>query len=97
MGGDVDAVTSARFARALGSARQLLAAPGRNFVADWDACRSAGAALAAHELELLARRGRLGEVEGAFALAWLDGQGLHLARDPIGERGAVLRPRFGTA
>ncbi len=84
---DVDAVTLARFARALGSRRQLLAAPGRNFVADWDACRSAGAAFGANELELLARRGRLSEVEGAFALAWLDRQSLHLARDPIGERG----------
>jgi asparagine synthase (glutamine-hydrolysing) len=88
VGGDVDAVTLARFARALGSRRQLLAAPERTFVADSDACHCAGSAVSAHELELLARRGRLGEVEGAFAVAWLDGQGLHLVRDPVGERGA---------
>ena len=48
----------------------------------------AGSAVGLHELERLARQGRLGEVDGAFALAWLAGDGLHLARDPIGERGA---------
>jgi len=88
VGAGVDAVTLARFARALGSRRQLLAAPERLFVGDWDACRLAGSAVGTLELELLARRGRLGEVEGAFVLAWLDGDGLHLARDPVGERSA---------
>jgi asparagine synthase (glutamine-hydrolysing) len=88
VGASVDPVTLARFARALGPQRQLLAPPGRIFAGDWDACRFAGSAVGAHELELLARQGRLGEVEGAFALAWLDDDGLHLARDPVGERGA---------
>ena len=88
MGAGVDAVTLARFARALGPGRRLLAGPQRCFVGDWDACRLYGATVGAPELEQLARRGRLGEVEGAFALAWLDGNGLHLARDPVGERGA---------
>jgi asparagine synthase (glutamine-hydrolysing) len=87
-GGCVDALTSARFARALGTRRQLLDAPERPFVGDWDACRVAGSAIGAHELELLARRGRLADVEGAFALAWLDADGLHLTRDPLGERSA---------
>ena len=88
VGANVDAVTLARFARALGPERQLLAALGRSFVGDWDACRLAGSAIGAPELELLARQGRLGEVDGAFALAWLDVDGVHLARDPVGERGA---------
>lgn len=88
VGAEVDAVALARFARALGPGRQLLAEPGRSFVGDWDACRLAGVAVGAPELELLARRGRLGEVEGAFALAWLDGEALHLVRDPVGERSA---------
>ena len=88
VGAHVDPVTLARFARALGPQRRLLAPPGRLFAGDWDACRFAGSAVGAHELELLARQGRLGEVEGAFALAWLDDDGLHLARDPVGERGA---------
>lgn len=83
----VDPVAAARFARALGRGRQLLG-PGREFVGDWDACRVAGRAIGGAELERLARQGRLGEVEGAFALAWLDGGDLHLARDGVGERGA---------
>jgi asparagine synthase (glutamine-hydrolysing) len=88
VGAHVDAITLARFARALGPGRQLLAPPERSFVGDWDACRRAGSAVGAHELELLARRGQLSEVEGAFALAWLEGDSLHLARDPVGERDA---------
>lgn len=88
VGAHVDVVTLARFARALGPERRLLAAQGLSFVGDWDACSLAGFAIGTPELELAARRGRLGEVEGAFALAWLDGDGLHLARDAVGERGA---------
>ena len=88
VGAQVDPVTLARFARALGPQRQLLAAPERLFVGDWDACHLAGSAVGVNELELVARQGRLGEVEGAFALAWLDDGGLHLVRDPVGERGA---------
>lgn len=94
VGAEVDAVTLARLARALGPVRQLLAAPTRSFVGDWDACRFAGSPVGGQQLERLARQGWLGQVEGAFALAWLDGDALHLVRDPIGERGAfyaVLR------
>ena len=94
VGADLDAVSLARFARALGPRRQLLGGQ-RTFVADWDACRLAGAAIAAPELEHAARRGRLGDVEGAFALAWLEGDGLHLARDPVGERGAYYARAAG--
>jgi asparagine synthase (glutamine-hydrolysing) len=88
VGAGVDAVTLARFARALGPGRQLLATFGRSFVGDWDACHAAGSSVGANELELLARRGRLCEVDGAFVLAWLDDDGLHLVRDPVGERSA---------
>lgn len=86
VGAEVDAVTSARFARALGPAGRLLAGAKRTFVGDWDACFVAGSELGAHELESMVRRGRVGEIEGAFALAWLDDDGLHLVRDAIGER-----------
>lgn len=88
VGTQVDPVTLARFARALGPQRQLLAAPERLFVGDWDACHLAGSTVGMNDLELVARQGRLAEVEGAFALAWLEDDGLHLARDPVGERGA---------
>ena len=84
VGAEVDAVTSARFARALGPAGRLLAGAKRTFVGDWDACFVAGSELGAHELESMVRRGRVGEIEGAFALAWLDDDGLHLVRDAIG-------------
>jgi asparagine synthase (glutamine-hydrolysing) len=82
-GGELDALTAARFARALGPGARLF----DGFGADSDACRHEGVRVGAAELERLARRGRLREVEGAFAAAWVDGDGeLHLARDPVGER-----------
>lgn len=55
---------------------------------DADACWLDGAPIgSAGAWQAVIDGGRLGEVEGAFALAWLDSQGsLHLARDPIGHR-----------
>ncbi|HUQ22327.1 MAG TPA: asparagine synthase-related protein [Gaiellaceae bacterium] len=88
VGAGLDAVTLARFSRALGPQRQVLDPSRRTFVADWDACRLAGSAIGAAELEAATRQGRLGDLDGAFALAWLDVDGLHLVRDPVGERGA---------
>jgi len=81
-------LTAARFARALGPRAQLLATPSRPFVGDWDACRLGRVAIDGQALEALARAGRLGEVDGAFVLAWIDGDEAHLARDAIGERTA---------
>lgn len=74
--------------RALGPGAQLLdPARGGTLVAEWDACWLKGT-----RIDSLARwasivsAGRLGEVDGAFVLAWLEGGELRLARDPIGER-----------
>ncbi len=74
--------------RALGPGAQLLdPVRGGTLVADWDACWLRGA-----RIDSLARwasivsAGRLGEVDGAFALAWLEGGEVLLARDAIGER-----------
>ncbi len=57
-------------------------------VADWDACWVDGKRVQtlAQWKDLLARN-RLGDVTGAFALAWISSEGqVHLTRDPIGER-----------
>lgn len=97
---DVDPVTLARFARALGSSRQLLDPAAGGFAADFDACRHAGTEVGAAKLEHLARTGRLAEVDGAFAAAWRDPESgaLHLARDPVGERSVYYaRIRGGIA
>jgi asparagine synthase (glutamine-hydrolysing) len=62
---------------------------GPHLVADWDACFIDETPVTdlATWVEVL-RAGRLGEVEGAFALAWrsLPDDVVHLARDAVGER-----------
>ncbi len=60
--------------------------PGR-FIGDFDCCWLDGRLVASEEdwLRLL-DAGRLGEVEGAFAIAWRVENRLYLARDAIGER-----------
>ncbi len=74
--------------RALGSGAQLLdPVMGTTLVAEWDACWLKGTRLERPEQWLsLATSGRLGEVDGAFALAWFQDGEVRLARDPIGER-----------
>lgn len=84
-GAFVDAAASARFRGALGHAEALLEPPHRMLVADWDACTIDGEPL--QDWEPILSAGRLADVEGAFAVAWVDGGGaLHLARDGVGER-----------
>jgi asparagine synthase (glutamine-hydrolysing) len=80
-----------RLRAALGeTARVLEPRPGA-LIADVDGLRLAGAPIAPvateAELEGAVRAGRLAELEGAFAIAWIDDDGaLRLARDPIGHR-----------
>lgn len=77
---------AAAMARELGAGAQLLA-PGR-LVADADRCWLDGDEIADEAAwRRVLEAGRLAEVEGAFALAWIDAAGaLHLARDPLGHR-----------
>jgi len=76
-----------RLREALGAGARILDVDGP-VVADWDACWLHG-----RPVESLGRwhaivvTGRLGDVEGAFALAWREPDGaLALARDALGER-----------
>lgn len=57
-------------------------------VADYDCCVLAGDSLCSiDQWAAVIATDRLAQVEGAFALAWIDAAGtLHLARDGIGER-----------
>ena len=68
---------------------------GLRLLADWDACVIGDRRV--DELSTwrdLVDRDRLGEVQGAFALAWIDRQGqLCLARDAIGHRGLYYAGR----
>jgi asparagine synthase (glutamine-hydrolysing) len=74
--------------RSLGPGARLLTPGGEaKLVADWDACWLEGRRLEAlSEWGSLVAADRLGEVNGAFALAWLSGDELRLTRDAIGER-----------
>jgi asparagine synthase (glutamine-hydrolysing) len=88
----------AALAAALGEGGALLpdAAPGAGgaLVADWDACWIDGAPVQdlGHWRALL-EAGRLAQVEGAFAVAWLDSAGvLRLIRDAVGERTLYYGP-----
>ena len=57
-------------------------------IADWDCCELDGRPVTElREWWSIIRAGRLGDVHGAFVLAWTDVTGcLYLARDAIGER-----------
>ncbi|HVG60946.1 MAG TPA: asparagine synthetase B family protein [Hyalangium sp.] len=74
--------------RALGPGAQLLDPDhGPALVADWDACWLDGRRIETlAQWSTLVAAGRLGEVNGAFALAWFADGELHLARDGVGER-----------
>ena len=88
VGPHVDEVTVARLRRALGQGGALLDPGPNRLVGEWDACAVRGVALTeAQQWQAVVAEGRLVEVEGAFALAWIDASGaLHLVRDAIGER-----------
>src|SRR5262249_19626583 len=72
---------------ALGLGAQVLPLDGP-LVCDWDCCWHGGARITGpQQWQTLVGEGRLGEVEGAFVLAWLRPDGsLTLARDALGER-----------
>lgn len=81
-----------RLRQALGPAAGLLSPDdiaGLRLVADWDACFLDGVAIDdMRAWRRLIDAGRLPDVQGAFAVAWIDGHGrLCLARDAIGHRG----------
>jgi asparagine synthase (glutamine-hydrolysing) len=79
---------SEAMARSLGHGAQLLTSgQGPALVADWDACWLEGRRIEElSQWRALVTAGRLGEVNGAFALAWIDQGELKLTRDAIGER-----------
>ena len=96
VGADLDLFTLARMTKALGPAGAWLhTAP--SFVGEWDACSFRGAALTdTSSWERVLAAGKLAEIDGAFAVAWLDADGhLHLARDAIGERSLFYAPVDG--
>lgn len=74
--------------RSLGHGAQVLApAQGSALVVDWDACWLDGKRLEElSQWRALVAAGRLSEVNGAFALAWMADGELQLTRDAIGER-----------
>jgi asparagine synthase (glutamine-hydrolysing) len=83
----VDPAVLSTLGAALGQGAQVLSRAG-DLVADWDCCWDGGEQVAAlPQWRALIAEGRLAEVEGAFALAWLSPDGaLTLARDALGER-----------
>jgi asparagine synthase (glutamine-hydrolysing) len=85
-----DAEAVAALARALGPGAGVVTADSAAgaVVADWDACWLDGGPVAGlDDWRRLLAAGRLGEVDGAFALAWRAPDGAwHLTRDAIGER-----------
>src|SRR5262245_56756283 len=76
----------------IGPANDL--APGA-LCADFDACYLDNQPITSRDdWNTVLARGRLADVEGAFALAWADEDGtLHLARDGVGERTLFYAPR----
>lgn len=56
--------------------------PWSGLAAEADRCQLDGAPIGGWAEALT----RLGEVDGGFALAWVDAEGLHLARDAVGHR-----------
>ena len=84
-GGPPNEPARQRLGRALGPAGALLEPPHTMLVAEWDACTVGGAPM--RDWNAILSQGRLADVEGAFAVAWIDDVGsLHLARDGVGER-----------
>jgi asparagine synthase (glutamine-hydrolysing) len=102
VGRDTDELRLVRLARALGHDAAVLAPPRVRLVGEWDACFIGATALTrTRDWEAVLSQGRLAEVEGGFALAWVDDAGaLHLARDGVGERSlfyAHIRDGFAFA
>lgn len=96
--GRADPRALAALACALGPGALTLSADGdHSLAADWDACWIDGAPIT--ELgrwRAVVAAGRLGDVEGAFAVAWRTADGaLGLARDAIGERALYYAPLPG--
>src|SRR5262249_8624164 len=85
--GTADADALSALTSALGLGAQVLPLDGP-LVCDWDCCWHGGARITGpQQWQTLVGEGRLGEVEGAFVLAWLRPDGsLTLARDALGER-----------
>jgi asparagine synthase (glutamine-hydrolysing) len=77
-----------RIHASLGESARILDASALGVIADFDGCSVAGVPLATEAaFAAVIHDGRLGQVEGAFVVAWADGAGsLHVARDPIGHR-----------
>lgn len=67
--------------------------PFSGLAADADRCHLDGEALGGWAPALP----RLGEVDGGFALAWVDPEGLHLARDAVGHRSLYWARRLDGA
>src|SRR5687767_943241 len=65
-----------------------------DLLVDWDACWLDGSPVGSlDDWRRLLARGRLADVEGAFALAWQTADGtLTLARDGVGERTLFYAP-----
>ncbi|MBA3396008.1 MAG: 7-cyano-7-deazaguanine synthase [Deltaproteobacteria bacterium] len=74
----------------LGEGTRILDAGPGVLVADFDSCTLDGRPITSVlDLGAVIREDRLGEIEGAFVVAWRDHAGdLHLARDAIGHRTA---------
>jgi asparagine synthase (glutamine-hydrolysing) len=93
--GAADPAALASLAGALGPAAHVLPLAGE-LVCDWDCCWEGSQPITGLDhFRTLIAEGRLGAVEGAFALAWRDPDGtLTLARDALGERTLyyALRP-----
>ena len=88
--GACDPACRDRLRRALGVDAQILAGPegAADLVADWDCCSLADKRLLSlSDWQAAIDAGQLGEVQGAFAIAWRTSDSkLTLARDAIGER-----------
>jgi asparagine synthase (glutamine-hydrolysing) len=92
VGSTADELTLLRLGRTLGPGGAVLAPPRTRLVAEWDACVVDGVPL--RDWHAVLSQGRLAAVEGAFAVAWIDGAGsLHLARDGVGERSLFYAAR----
>jgi asparagine synthase (glutamine-hydrolysing) len=79
---------SGALTRSLGPGAQLIDPEhGTALVVDWDACWLEGRRIEElSQWRALVAAGRLGEVNGAFALAWIAEGEVRLTRDAIGER-----------
>lgn len=80
--GAIDPARAEKLRTALGATATIL---GDEIAVDCDACRIDRVPLAT-DIAWAAATPRLAAIDGAFAIAWRDATGVHLARDPIGHR-----------